>query len=164
MRASLFTCYFTGKDMFEILKANKEDADLILHFIKKLAIAEKFPYEVSVTKEDLEENLFASSPDAEAVILHVNKKACGFAVFYYTFSTTTGKRGLHLDDLYIEPDYQGKGLGKKVMDYLSKLAIRKKCARFEWWALKTNYSAIKFYNNIGAKSLDKLTVFRLEPK
>jgi GNAT superfamily N-acetyltransferase len=150
--------------MFEILKANKEDADLILHFIKRLAVAEKFPYEVLATKEDLEENLFAPSPDAEAVILQVNKKACGFAVFYYTFSTTTGKRGLHLDDLYIEPDYQGKGLGKKVMDYLSQLAISKKCARFEWWALKTNVSAIKFYNNIGAKSLDELTVFRLDPE
>ena len=149
--------------MFEILVATKEDAELILHFIKKLAIAEEFPFEVSVTKEDLENNLFTSS-NAEAVILYVDKEPCGFAVFYYTFSTTTGKRGLHLDDLYIEPDHQGKGLGKKVMDYLSQLAISKKCARFEWWALKTNDSAIKFYNNIGAKSLDELTVFRLEPK
>ncbi len=154
-------CHCIGANVLKILAAKKEDAKLILHFIKELAIVEKFPFEVSVTKEELENNLFGLNPDAEAIIIYVNNKACGFAVFYYTFSTTTGKRGLHLDDLFIEPDYQGQGLGKKVLVYLSQLAIQKDCARFEWWALKTNVSAIKFYKNIGAKSLEEITVFRL---
>lgn len=148
----------------KILAAKKENSGLILHFIKELAITEKFPFEVSVTKEQIESNLFGVSPAAEAVIIYVGNKPCGFAVFYYSFSTTTGKRGLHLDDLYVEPDYQGQGLGKKVLIYLSKLAIQKDCARFEWWALNTNDSAIKFYMNIGAKKLDEITVFRLNAK
>jgi len=146
----------------KIQSAKKEDSELILHFIKELAIAEDFPFEVSVTKEDIENNLFGSSPDAEAIILYVNKRACGFGVYYYTFSTTTGRRGLHLDDLYIQPEYQGQGLGKKVLIYLSQLALQKGCARFEWWALKTNDSAIKFYKKLGARSLEEITVFRLD--
>lgn len=157
-------CHSNGTSVLKILAAKKEDSKLILNFIKELAIAEKFPFEVSVTKEELEDNLFGLSPDAQAVIIYVANKPCGFAVFYYTFSTTTGKRGLHLDDLYIEPDYQGQGLGKKVLVYLSQLAILKDCARFEWWALQTNDSAIKFYKNLGAKNLKEITVFRLDTK
>ena len=148
--------------MLEILPAKIEDSELLLKFIKELAVFEKFPYEISVTKADIENNLFKLNPDAEAIICYVNKKACGFAVFYYTFSTTTGRRGLHLDDLYIQPELQGQGIGRKVLSYLSKLAIKQKCARFEWWALKTNDPAIKFYQNIGATKLDEICVFRME--
>lgn len=150
--------------MLEMQDATKQDAALILHFIKELAIAEAFPFDISVTKESLEQHLFGDNRAAEAIILYMNKKACGFAVFYYSFSTTTGKRGLHLDDLYILPDYQGQGFGKQVLVYLAKLAIEKDCARFEWWALNTNVSAIKFYQNLGAKNLEEISVFRLDEK
>ncbi|NQZ30628.1 MAG: GNAT family N-acetyltransferase [Oceanospirillaceae bacterium] len=148
--------------MLKIQSATQQDAELILHFIKELAIAEAFPFEVSVTKEALERNLFGAEPAAQAIIFYVNNKACGFAVFYYSFSTTTGKRGLHLDDLYIQPEYQGQGFGKQVLVYLSKLAIEEECARFEWWALNTNVSAIKFYLGLGAKKLEEISVFRLD--
>ncbi|MFC3023166.1 GNAT family N-acetyltransferase [Vibrio zhugei] len=67
----------------------------------------------------------------------------------------------HLDDLYVEPECQGKGIGKKTLIYLAQIAKEKDCARFEWWALKTNDSAIKFYLNIGAQKLDEISVFRL---
>jgi GNAT superfamily N-acetyltransferase len=150
--------------VFEIIDAKKEDTKLILHYIKTLAIAEGFPFEVTVTKEDIENNLFSSTPLAKAVIFLVDNIPCGFAVFYYTFSTSTGKRGLHLDDLYIEPKHQRKGLGKKVMRYLSLLALSEECARFEWWSLVSNESAIKFYENIGAKNLEEIRVFRIDTK
>ncbi|ADZ91648.1 GNAT family N-acetyltransferase [Marinomonas mediterranea] len=148
--------------MLEILPAKIENSELLLKLIKELAVFENFPYEISVTKTDIENNLFKSNPDAEAIICYVNKEACGFAVFYYTFSTATGRRGLHLDDLYIRPEFQGQGIGKKVLRYLSRLAVEQHCARFEWWALKTNDPAIKFYQKIGAKKLDELCVFRME--
>lgn len=148
--------------MFTIRSAKKSDSELILRYIKELAIAEEFPFEVSVTKEEIEANLFSSSPAAEVVILYRDDMSCGFAIFYHTFSTTTGKRGLHLDDLYIQPEYQGQGLGTKVFGYLARLAIQRNCARFEWWALKTNDAAIKFYKNMGAKDLDEISVFRLD--
>jgi len=148
--------------MLEIKPAIKSDADLILHYIKALAIAEKFPFEVTVTLADIENNLLADDANAEALVISYKGKPCGFAVFYFTFSTTTGKRGLHLDDLYLEPKVQGFGIGKKVLVHLSTLAKKYDCARFEWWALKTNDDAIKFYLNLGAKQLDELSIFRLD--
>lgn len=148
--------------MFTIRFARKNDSEIILRYIKELAVAEEFPFEVSVTKEEIENNLFSSNPAAEAVILYRGDTPCGFAVYYQTFSTTTGKRGLHLDDLYIQPEYQGRGIGTKVFSYLAQLAIQRDCARVEWWALRTNDAAIKFYKNMGAKDLDEISVFRLD--
>ena len=148
--------------MFEIRPAKKDDAELILRYIKELVEAEKFPFDVSVTKADIETNLFGAAPVAEALIIQQGPGPCGFAVFYHTFSTTTGRRGLHLDDLYIEPKAQGQGLGKKVFSYLARLALDRDCARFEWWAVKTNVDAIRLYRNMGAKDLDEISIFRLD--
>lgn len=147
--------------MLKFVPAQSTDSSLILKYIRELAIAEKFPFQVSVTLSDIEANLFGEDTTAKSVILYLDEKPCGFAVYYYTFSTTTGKRGLHLDDLYIEPEYQGQEIGKKTLIYLAQIAKEKDCARFEWWTLKTNDSAIRFYSNIGAKKLDEISVFRL---
>lgn len=147
--------------MLRFVPAQDSDSKLILEYIKELAIAEKFPFQVSVTLLDIQKNLLGKNATAKAVILYLNEKPCGFAVYYYTFSTTTGKRGLHLDDLYVEREHQGKGIGKKTLIYLAKKAKKNDCARFEWWALNTNDSAIKFYLNIGAKKLEEISVYRL---
>lgn len=146
----------------KIVQATIKDSKLLVYFIKALAKAEEFPCEVMVTVENIQENLFSSNSVAEAIICYENNQPCGFAVYYYTFSTTLGKRGLHLDDLFIEPKYQGKGFGKQVLVHLSKLASENHCARFEWWVLKKNLSAIKFYEKFGAQELEELSIFRLE--
>lgn len=148
--------------MFEIKQATIHDTELILKYIKELAIAENLPYEVTVSKEDIEQNIFNKDSTVGALICYNEQIPCGFAVYYYTFSTSTGKKGLHLDDLYIEPSHQGKGYGKNVLAYLSKFAVKSNCSRFEWWALKTNVSAIKFYENIGARKVDEIFIFRLD--
>ena len=148
--------------MLEIRSALKQNCALILDYIKALAIAEDFPFSVTVSIEDLEKNLFSDSPTAHALIFYRHDQPCGFAVYYYSFSTTTGKRGLHLDDLYIEPEYQGLGIGRTALVYLAQIAVAQDCARFEWWALKSNDSAIKFYQKIGAQNLEQLSIFRLE--
>ena len=118
--------------MLTIAAARIEQTPLILKFIQELAIFEKFPFDVTVTEDDLEKNLFAPKSRAEAIICYMDETPCGFAVFYNTFSTTTGKPGLHLDDLFILPEYQGQGIGKKVLQYLSNIAKEQGCARFEW--------------------------------
>ncbi|MGB5705780.1 MAG: GNAT family N-acetyltransferase [Arenicellales bacterium] len=150
--------------MLEILPAKKTDSGLILRYIKELTEAEKFPFNVSVTQADIETNLFGATPAAEALIIYQQQNPCGFAVYYHTFSTTTGRRGLHLDDLYIEPKAQGQGLGKKVFSYLARLALDRHCARFEWWAVKTNVDAIRLYENMGARDLEEISIFRLDPE
>lgn len=147
---------------FEIKKAEKSDVPLLLSLIKELAEAEKFPFEISVTKANLEQNLFGAPPAAEALLFHLDKQPAGFAVFYQTFATTTGKKGLHLDDLYVRPQFQGNGIGKKVLGHLSSLANERDCGRFEWWALEWNEKAIGFYESIGARNMQELRIFRLQ--
>ncbi|MFM2482178.1 GNAT family N-acetyltransferase [Celerinatantimonas sp. YJH-8] len=147
--------------MLKFVPAQDTDSKLILKYISDLAISEKFPFPISVTLSDIETNLLGKDAVAKAVIFYLDEKPCGFAVYYFTFSTTTGKRGLHLDDLYVEPMYQGRGVGKRALVYLAQIARERDCARFEWWALKTNDSAIKFYLNAGAQVLDEISVFRL---
>ncbi|GAB2197039.1 GNAT family N-acetyltransferase [Sessilibacter sp. MAH4] len=147
--------------MLKFVPAQDSDSKLILKYINDLAICEKFPFPISVTLSDIETNLLGNDAIAKAIIFYLDEKPCGFAVYYFTFSTTTGKRGLHLDDLYVEPECQGRGVGKKALVYLAQIARENDCARFEWWALKTNDSAIQFYLNVGAQELDVISVFRL---
>lgn len=145
-----------------VRKAKKSDAALIQALIKELAQAEQFPHAVSVTEADLKKNLFGENPAAEVLLFYQNDKPVGFAVFYQTFATTTGRTGLHLDDLYIRPEFQGQGIGKKALGVLASIAKERGCGRFEWWALKWNQRAIELYENIGAHKMKELRVFRLQ--
>lgn len=146
---------------FRIVEASAEDVPLLLDFIRELAAEEKFPDELSVTEQHLREALFGTTPAAEAVLGYLGDDPVSFAVFYHTFATSTGKRGLHLDDLFVRPRAQGKGIGKKMLGYLAALAKERGCARFEWWVLEWNSKAIEFYEGLGARKLDHLKVFRL---
>jgi GNAT superfamily N-acetyltransferase len=149
---------------FKIQKATLADSKQILEYILALAEEEEFPYQVSVTLENIEKNLLAINSNFHALIFQIDEKPCGFAVYYFTFATTTGKKGLHLDDFFIEKHHRSKGLGQKVMKHLSEEALRNDCERFEWWVLKTNINTIKFYNKIGGKSLDEMSIYRMTKK
>ncbi len=144
-----------------IRQANLDDSEIIFDYIIKLAHLEKFPFEISVTLEALQTNLFSDDSVAKCLIFCIANKPVGFAVYYFTFSTCLGKKGLHLEDLYLEPDFHGKGLGKKIMQYLANIAKIKDCARFEWWVVNTNLPAIRFYKKLGARPLNELSIFRL---
>lgn len=160
---SLFTLKIMATEL-EIKAAEQSDVPLLLALLKELAEAEKFPFEISVTKADLEQNLLGERPATEVLVFHLGKQPAGFAVFYHTFATTTGKKGLHLDDLYVRPQFQGNGIGKKVLGHLASLANERGCSRFEWWALKWNEKTIGFYENIGARSMRELRIFGCSKK
>ena len=147
---------------FRIQPATVTDVPLILSLIKELAEVEKFPFEITVTEEDLEKSLFGEHPAAEVIIGYLGNDPVGFAAYYQTFATTTGRPGLHLDDLYVRPQFQGSGIGKKILGHLANLAKDRGCARFEWWALVSNDKAIGFYENIGARNMHELRIFRLK--
>ena len=146
----------------KIRTAVVSDVPLILSLIKELAEIEKFPFEITVTERDLEKSLFGTSPAAEVLIFELGEDTAGFAVFYQTFATTTGRPGLHLDDLYVRPQFQGSGIGKKILGHIASLARDRGCSRFEWWALETNEKAIGFYQSVGARKMDELRIFRLQ--
>ncbi len=149
-------------ESLQIRKAQKSDVPLILHFIKELADYEKLLHEVTATVELLEKNLFGEKSVAEVVIASFENKDVGFALYFHNFSTFVGKPGIYLEDLYVSPEYRGKGFGKFLLKYLANLAIERDCGRLEWQVLDWNESAIRFYKSLGAKPLDEWTVFRVK--
>jgi GNAT superfamily N-acetyltransferase len=146
---------------FTIKFATIEDIPLILSFIKELAAYEKLSHEVVANEEILKETLFGEHPYAEVIISYYETKPVAFALFFHNFSTFLGRPGIYLEDLYVKPEMRGKGLGKKMLTYLAKLAKERNCGRLEWWVLDWNKSAINFYQKIGAKAMDEWTVYRV---
>lgn len=137
------------------------DTPIILNFIKLLAEYEKLSHEVIVTEDLLRETLFSASPGAEVILGFVDTQPVGFALFFHNFSTFLGRPGLYLEDLFVLSDQRGNGYGKTLLTFLAKLAIERKCGRFEWSVLNWNMPAIQFYERLGAKALDGWTTYRL---
>lgn len=148
--------------MLHIRPAAIDDVTLLLNFIRELAAVEAFPHPVTVREQDLRDSLFGARPAAEALIGEVDGEPAAFAVFCESFATTTGRRGLHLDDLFVRPRFQGAGFGKALMSHLAGIALERRCARFEWWSLRSNEAAHRFYDGIGARQMDELIVHRLQ--
>jgi GNAT superfamily N-acetyltransferase len=145
---------------FKIRFANENDADLILDFIKQLAIYEKRLNQVIATKADIKEVLFKRKI-AEAVIGEYKGEPVSFAIFLYNFSTFIGKPGIYIEDLYVNPEIRGKGIGTIMFAFLAKLAIDRKCGTLEWSVLNWNEPSIKFYKKIGAEPKSEWTIYRI---
>lgn len=146
---------------FSIRAATVEDIPVILGFIKDLAAYEKLPHEVTATEDLLRRNLFTERRTAEALLASEGDKYVGFAVFFHNFSTFLGKPGIYLEDLYVHPEFRGRGYGKALMIYLARLAQERDCGRFEWWVLDWNSPSIEFYRSLGAVPMDEWTVQRM---
>ncbi len=146
---------------FGIKPATKEDVPVILAFIKELAEYERLSHTVVATEELLRQSLFGETRVAEVVIGYYEEKPVSFALFFHNFSTFLGRPGLYLEDLYVKPEFRGKGIGRTMFRYLAKLAKERDCGRFEWSVLDWNEPAIKFYERLGAVPLDEWTTFRV---
>lgn len=143
-----------------IRKAEREDAALVLEFIKGIAKYEKMENKVEATVELLEEQLFDKGR-AEVIFAMEDGKEVGFALFFHNFSTFVGRSGLYLEDLYVYPEYRGKGYGKALFMELVRIANKRKCGRMEWVCLNWNTPSIEFYRSMGAVALDEWTTYRL---
>lgn len=152
----------TAAGGLEIRAAQPADVALLADLIRELAVVERFPHPVTVTPDDLLANLFGPQPAAQALIAEADGEVAGFAVYYATFSTTTGRPGLHLDDLFIRPAFQGRGYGKALLAHVAGIAQQRGCARFEWWTLKSNQPALRFYEAVGARRVEELAVHRVQ--
>ena len=141
--------------------ATENDISLILQFIRELAEYEKLLSEVMATEEILRENLFGEKKHAEVIIAELDQTAVGFALFFHNFSTFLGKPGVYLEDLYVQETARGFGVGKKMLQFLAKLALDRKCGRLEWWVLDWNKTAIDFYKKLGAEPMSDWTVYRV---
>ncbi len=144
-------------------KAGKEDIGLILQFITELARYEKMEDEVVATEESLADSLFGVKPAAEVIFALTEDIEAGFVLFFHNYSTFLGKPGIYIEDLYVKPEFRAKGIGRKLLAYIAGLAIERSCGRVEWWVLNWN-PARSFYEALGARAMDKWTVYRLTGK
>ena len=140
--------------------ARRADVPLILEMIRALAEYEQLLSEVVATESVLEEWLF-DKKKAEVLFPMLEGKEIGFALYFHNFSTFLGRAGLYLEDLYIQPEYRGRGYGRKVLQKLAQIAVERGCGRLEWWCLDWNAPSIAFYKNLGAQPMDEWTVYRL---
>jgi GNAT superfamily N-acetyltransferase len=144
-----------------IRPARPGDAAIVLRFVRELAEYEREPDAVVATEEMMDEALFGATPKAEALIAAVDGVAVGFALFFHTFSTWTGRQGIWLEDLYVTPDARGSGAGKALVSAIAGICLDRGCPRFEWWVLDWNEPAIGFYRSIGAEAMDEWTTQRV---
>lgn len=148
------------QENFQLRFAEEKDISLILDFIRQLADYEKMLDKVTATEEILRESLFQKKA-AEVVIGEYQGEAVAFALFFHNFSTFLGQAGIYLEDLYVKPDFRGRGIGKTIFSFLAKLALERNCGRLEWWCLDWNQPAIGFYRRLGAVPMDEWTVYRV---
>jgi GNAT superfamily N-acetyltransferase len=152
----------SGRDSdFSIRIATERDLSLILTFITDLASYEALSHEVSATEAGLRAALFGPRPAAEVIIGEVDGRPVGFAVFFQSFSTFLGQPGLYLEDLFVCPEWRGRGFGTRLLAHLARMAIDRGYGRMEWSVLDWNETALRVYRRIGARALEEWTVQRL---
>ena len=140
--------------------ATERDAALILDFIKALAEYEKMSDQVVATEEILREWIFEKKK-AEVIFALEDDKEVGFALFFHNFSTFLGRAGIYLEDLFVKPEYRGRGHGKALIRELARITVERGCGRLEWCCLDWNKPSIDFYLSLGAIPMDEWTVYRL---
>ena len=145
----------------DVRAATSDDVPLLLAFIRKMGAFEKLT--VSTTENDLRGSLFGENPTTRALMIAVDGEPIGYVTYFFTFASMTGRRGLWLDDVFIDEPFRGKGIGKAVMAFLSEIAIKNNCARFEWMVADWNEPAIAFYKGLGAEVFTNWYICRLEP-
>jgi GNAT superfamily N-acetyltransferase len=152
----------SDKPLLSIRTATADDVPLIAQLIRELAEYERLADAAVAGEDDLRDQLFGERPAAEVLIAEADGEPAGFALFFHTFSTFLGKRGLYLEDLFLRPAFRGLGLGRHLMAALARIAVRRDCGRFEWSVLDWNEPSIAFYRRLGAVGMDEWTVQRLE--
>jgi GNAT superfamily N-acetyltransferase len=140
--------------------AEEKDVDLILEFIRGLAEYEHLLDTVKINEADIKKYVFEKKL-LEVVIGEYDGTPAGFALFFHNFSTFVGKPGIFIEDIFVKPEFRGKGLGRIFFSFLAKIALERNCGRMEWSCLNWNKSSIEFYKSQGAKAMDEWTIYRI---
>lgn len=142
-------------------EARPEDAELILEFVRELAVFERLR-DQCVADAGLFRRFLFEDKRASAVMAEWEGTPAGFALYFYNFSTFLGRPGLYLEDLFVRPAFRRKGIAKSLFRWLAAKAVAEDCGRFEWSVLDWNENAIAFYRELGAVPLDEWTAQRLD--
>jgi len=145
----------------KIRPAQRQEVGIVLQLIHDLAVYEKAPNEVEATEKELLETIFTSDPKVFCDLVEVDGEIAGMAIWFLNYSTWQGKHGIYLEDLFIKPEFRGRGYGKALLKHLAKICDDKGYGRFQWWVLDWNSPAIEFYRSLGAVAMDEWTVYRV---
>jgi GNAT superfamily N-acetyltransferase len=148
-------------NQFRIAAAQPGDIPAVLAMIRGLAEFERLAHLCVATEDQLSDALFAPDATAEVIVAWEGDESAGFALFFHNFSTFLGRRGLYLEDLFIRPQFRGRGYGRALLIHLARLAVARGCGRFEWAVLDWNDKAIGFYRALGATVLPDWRITRV---
>lgn len=166
-----------------IRRATADDVPTLLELIRGIAEYERLSHEVEATEELLRTHGFGPRPIYEAVLAEryeegsevpeaagrrprdqMKSRAVGFALYFFTFSTFKARPTLYLEDLFVRPEARGRGVGRRLLVHLARVAVERECGRMEWSVLDWNTPARDFYGKLGAVAMDEWTVFRMTPE
>ena len=147
---------------FTIRPARPADAEILVNLVHELAVYERLESQAEATADDFRRWLFGPQRAAEAALAEVDGKPVGFAIWFSTFSTFRGQPGLYLEDVFVCPEYRGRGIGRALLATVARLAVDRGCGRLEWSVLDWNVPSIAFYKGHGARPMDDWTVFRVD--
>jgi len=145
----------------QIVSARSDDVPVILELIRGLGEYERLSDEIVATEDGLRKWLFGERPAAEVVLAYVDTTVVGFALFFHNFSTFLGRPGLYLEDLFVKPEWRGRGIGQRLLVHLAALAVERGCGRMEWTVLDWNEPALRFYERMGARVMKEWKLCRL---
>ncbi len=145
----------------KIRPSTEADIPLIHSLIKEIAEYEKLSNEVVATEEKVRQTLFGEKSYAEVIIAEYENEPVGQALFFHNYSTFLAQPGIYLEDLFVRPNFRGKGIGKELLKSLVKIAKQRNCGRVEWVVLNWNEPAINFYKSLGAVPMNEWTTYRL---
>jgi GNAT superfamily N-acetyltransferase len=145
----------------EIRRARPGEAGLVLSFVRELADYEKLLHEFEATEADLDAALFCDNPRLFCEIAEWQSQPVGFAVWFFNFSTFSGRSGIFLEDLFVRPSHRGKGIGKAMLVHLARDCVANGWSRLQWSVLDWNTPSIEFYQSLGAVLMDEWTVCRV---
>ena len=147
--------------MLTIRPATPADVPLILEFIRELAEYEREPQAAVATQADLLRDGFGPEPKFRVDIAEWSGEPAGFALYFWNYSTWQGKPGLYLEDLFVRPQFRGKGIGKALLVHLARVAVKNNCGRLVWQVLDWNTPAIEFYKSLGAETMKEWLTMRV---
>jgi GNAT superfamily N-acetyltransferase len=145
-----------------IRPATEADARLVLNMIKELADYERLTHEVTATEEKVRERLFGPKPCAEVLLAFLDRQPAGFAVYFFNFSTFVSAPVLYLEDIFVLPEFRGRGIGRELFCRLVSVAKEHGCERLDFMVLEWNKEAMEFYEQLGARALKDWVHFRMD--
>ncbi len=147
---------------FNIRPVIAEDVGGLLELVRELARFERLEHQVEATEETLRNAFFGTAPAAGALLARCGDDLAGYAIYFFTFSSFTGRPGIWLDDVYVRPQFRGQRLGRALFRAVARIGVERNCGRFEWTALNWNEKALEFYRKLEAQTMNEWVLLRLD--